>query len=100
MCDQCLCAKVVVEGEGFDELLYAPADVALVAPGVDALQVWEDGGEELVDLVEAGLVFGGDFGWEGLIEGADALEGEDSVTTGGVSLLLRAVEVRMDTSSC
>lgn len=79
MCDQCLRAEVVVEGEGFDELLDAAADVALVAPGVDALDVGEDGGEELVDLVEAGLVFGGDLGWEGLVQCADALEGEDSI---------------------
>lgn len=83
MGDQGLCAEVVVEGEGFDELLDAATDVALVAPGVDALHVREDGGEELVDLVEAGLVFGGDFGWQGLGESADALEGEDSVSQRG-----------------
>lgn len=85
MCDQRLRAEVVVEGECFDEFLDTAADVALVPPGVYALDIWEDGGEELVDLVEAGLVFEGDFRWEGLVKCADALEGEDSVTTGSVS---------------
>lgn len=100
MRDQCLCAEVVVEGERFDEFLDAAADVALVPPGVDALHVWEDGGEELVDLVEAGLVFGGDFGREGLVECADALEGEDSVCARGVSSWIDVVVGREDTSSC
>lgn len=79
MFDQCLRAEVVIEGERFNEFLYAAADVALVAPRVDALYIWENGGEELVDLVEAALVFRGDFRREGLVNCADALEGEDTV---------------------
>jgi hypothetical protein len=73
-----LCAEVVVEGEGFDEFLDAAADLALVAPAVYAELFGDDGFEELVDLVEAVLIFLGDFGWEGLVGCADSLEGEDA----------------------
>lgn len=79
MRDQSLCAEVVVERERFNELLDPAADVALVSPRIDAFHVIFDGGEELDDLVEAGLVFGGDFGRERLVDCADALEGEDTV---------------------
>lgn len=68
----------MVERDGFDELLNSAADLALVAPGVYACDIWYDGGEEVGDCVEAGLVFLGDFGWEGFVDCADALEGEDS----------------------
>lgn len=78
MRDQGLCAEVMVERERFDELLDPAADVALVSPRIYAFQVIFDGGEELDDLVEAGLVFGGDFARERLVDCADALEGEDT----------------------
>lgn len=68
----------MVEGKCFDEFLDSSANVALVAPAVYALEVWSNGGEEFEDLVDAGLVFGGDLGGDRLVDCADALEGEDS----------------------
>lgn len=90
MCDESLCAEVVLERERFDELLDAAADIPLVAPGVYALHVVSDGDEELGDLVEAGLVFRGDFVREWVVDCADALEGENT------AVWISAVSVKRD----
>lgn len=39
--------EVVVERDGFDVFLDAARDLVLVAPGVEMLQVWRDGGEQV-----------------------------------------------------
>jgi len=59
------------------------ADLALVAPGIDTCDVGDYRGEELVDGVEAGLVFLCDFGWDGLVGGADSLKSEDTALEAG-----------------
>lgn len=68
----------MVEGERFNEFLDSPADIALVSPAFDALEIRRDPREELEDLVDAGLVFGGDFRGERLVDCAHALEREDA----------------------
>lgn len=85
MCDQCLCAQVVVERNRFDIFLNRAADLTLIAPGVDPCNIADDRGEELVDGVEAGLVFLSDFGWNGLVDGADSLEGKNTMLEAGQS---------------
>jgi hypothetical protein len=55
----------VVEGEGFDEFLDGAAELALVAPAVDACDVGDDVLEEGGDLVEAGFGLFGDWGGNG-----------------------------------
>lgn len=82
MADQRLGAEVMVERDRFDEFLNAGADLALIAPRVDARDIGDDGGEEVVDLVEAGLVFFGDVWRERLVRDTDSLESEDSVLSG------------------
>lgn len=81
MGDDLLCAEIVVEGESFNKLLDARTHLALVSPGIDTRDFGNYGGEENVDLVEAGLIFRDDFRWEGLIGGAHALKGEDAVVS-------------------
>lgn len=73
MRDQCLGSEVVVEGDRLDEFLDTAADLALVAPGLDAVEVGDDRGEVLVDLVEASVVLFCNVGWDGLVGSADAL---------------------------
>lgn len=62
----------MLEGERFDELLQAGADLPLVAPGVQTGNVWDDAPEELEDLVKAGLVLFSDGGGDGSVDGAKA----------------------------
>lgn len=73
MGDQCLGSEVVVEGDCLDEFLDTAADLALVAPGLDAVEVGDDRGEVLVDLFEASVVLFCDVGWNGLVGDAYAL---------------------------
>ena len=51
MGDEALGFEVVVEGNGFYVFLDTAADVALVAPGIETLQIRDDGGKEVVDLL-------------------------------------------------
>lgn len=53
-------------------------DLALVAPGIDACDIGDYRVEQLVDGIEAGLIFLCNFGRDGLIDGTDSLEGEDT----------------------
>jgi hypothetical protein len=62
----------VVEGEGFDEFLDGAAELALVAPAVEAGDVGDDVLEEGGDLVEAGFGLFGDWGGDGGFYCADA----------------------------
>lgn len=54
-------------------------DLALVAPGFDADEIGDDRGKVFVDLFEAGVVLFCDIRWDGLVCGAYALQGEDSL---------------------
>lgn len=62
MRNQLLGKDVVVKRERFDVFLDPGADLALVPPGFRAGEVGGEGGEEGVDLVEAG---GGFFFYRG-----------------------------------
>lgn len=70
--NQTLVLEVVVEGEGLDELLDGAAELALVAPAVDAGDVWDDGAEEVGDLGKAGRGFFGDGGRDRGVDGSDS----------------------------
>lgn len=58
--DKRLGLQVVVEGERFDEFLDGAAELPLVAPAVEACDVWDDIPKKGGDLVEAGLGLFGD----------------------------------------
>lgn len=76
------------ECDGFDVFLDAGGNVALVAPGVQGLQVGRDGEEEIVDLGQAGVIFFRDRCGERSGEGADA----GTWVLGGLSLRWWGVE--------
>lgn len=73
MGDQCLGPEVVVEGDRLDKFLDTAADLALVAPRLDAVEVGDDRRKVRVDLFEASVVLFCDVGWNGLIGDAYAL---------------------------
>jgi hypothetical protein len=66
----------VFEGSRFDVFLVSAGDLALVAVGVEVLQVGGDGGVGGADGCVVGFVGGGDCWGERLAEGAEA-DGED-----------------------
>lgn len=66
----------MVEGHGFDVFLNSWTQLALITPAFDTKLLWDDGIEKSVDLIEASLIFLGNFGRERLIGCADSLESE------------------------
>lgn len=66
----------MVEGDGFNVFLDSWTQLALITPAFDTELLWDDGIEKSLDLIEASLIFLGNFGGKRLIGCTDSLKGE------------------------